>query len=331
MDEILRGAVAAVQLKKVCCAMPSAKACPVPINRSSGCVSCQSEVDFVAFIRIIRYSTHIKELHTPLANTAEKVQAMVRDEKMRNPASLRGSRLLSRLESAIGYRFVNRRLLADALTHRSFVYQSRRPGLCDNERLEFLGDAVLGVIVSGRLLELFPDSGEGSLSRRKASLVGSSTLSEIAVRIHLGEFLRLGRAEENTGGRTKRSVLANAMEAMIGAVYLDGGISCAERLVYRLFGTLLERAESAGDERDYKTMLQEFSHSHRWTAPCYFVRDISGPDHDLVFSVAVKVGEDFFGTGTGGTRKEAEQCAAREALLLLEQENILRAVGGQDR
>jgi ribonuclease-3 len=255
---------------------------------------------------------------------------MSRKEKMRNPGHTSGCRELSRLESAIGYSFVNRRFLMEALTHRSFVYQSRRSGLCDNERLEFLGDAVLGLIVSGRLLELFPESDEGSLSRMKASLIGTATLAGIADGIHLGEFLRLGRAEENTGGRTKRSVLANALEALVAAVYLDGGISCVERMVLGLFGTLLERDVKSCDERDYKTMLQELSHSLRGTPPCYFVQDITGPDHDLFFTVTVKVCDEYFGRGTGKTRKEAEQRAAREALLLLEEERSGGTVGSSD-
>jgi ribonuclease-3 len=248
---------------------------------------------------------------------------------MRNPNSTNASRLLSRLESAIDYRFVNRRLLAEALTHRSFVYQSRRPGLRDNGRLEFFGDAVLGFIVSGRLLALFPECDEGSLSRMKASLVGAATLADIALRIRLGEFLRLGRAEENTGGRVKKSVLANTFEALVAAVYLDGGIAGAERMVLGLYGALLERDVVPVDARDYKTMLQELSHSLRCAPPCYIVRDITGPDHDLSFAVTVMVGDEYFATGTGKTRKEAEQCAAREALLLLE-EQAARAAGGND-
>lgn len=255
---------------------------------------------------------------------------MSRKDKKRNPGHTSGNRQLSRLESTIGYRFVNRRFLLEALTHRSYVYQSRRPGLCDNERLEFLGDAVLGLVVSGRLLDLFPESDEGSLSRMKASLIGAATLAGIAERIRLGDFLRLGRAEENTGGRSKRSVLANALEALVAAVYLDGGISGAERLVFGLFGTLLEREVKSCDARDYKTMLQEVSHSLRGTPPCYFVQDITGPDHDLFFTVTVMVCDEYFAKGTGKTRKEAEQRAAREALLLLEEEQAGRASGSGD-
>jgi ribonuclease-3 len=288
-----------------------------------------SHVDFVAFIFGIRYSTHTCITMRRRRSIPEKVQIMSGDERKRNPTSSRGNRQLSRLESAIGYRFVNRRLLAEALTHRSFVYQSRRHGLSDNERLEFLGDAVLGLIVSGRLLELFPESDEGSLSRMKASRIGAASLAGIADGIRLGEFLRLGRAEENTGGRTKRSVLANSFEALVAAVYLDSGISSAESLVLRLFGPLLERKAADGDARDYKTMLQELSHSLHCTPPCYIVRDITGPDHDLTFTVTVMVGDEYFATGTGGTRKEAEQCAAREALQLLEDEQAGRTAGGE--
>jgi len=253
------------------------------------------------------------------------------NEKMLNSVSTNANGRLSRLESAIGYRFANRRLLAEALTHRSYVFQSRRPGLRDNGRLEFFGDAVLGFVVSGRLLTLFPECGEGSLSRMRASLVGAPMLADIARRIRLGEFLRLGRAEENTGGRTKTSVLANTFEALVAAVCLDGGIAGAESLVLRLFGPLLERDATTADARDYKTMLQEFSHSLRCTPPCYLVRDITGPDHDLSFSVTVMVGDEYFATGPGKTRRDAEQCAAREVLLLLEEEQTARSAGGNDR
>ncbi|NMC73935.1 MAG: ribonuclease III [Geobacteraceae bacterium] len=253
------------------------------------------------------------------------------NEKVRTPVSVTARGRFSRLESAIGYRFGERRLLREACTHRSYAFPSRRQGLRDNGRLEFLGNAVLGFVVSGRLLALFPECGEGSLSRMKASLVGTPTLAGIARSLRLGEFLRLGRAEENTGGRSKPSVLAKAFQALVAAVYLDGGIFCAERMVLRLFGPLLERDVPAADVRDYKTMLQELSHSLRCIPPCYFVRAVTGPDHDLCFTVTVRVGDDYFATGTGKTRREAEQNAAREAILLLKEDRSAPSAGGSDR
>jgi len=233
-------------------------------------------------------------------------------------------RLLFQLESYIGYSFENRRLLAEALTHSSYASASRRPGVRDNQRLEFFGDAVLGLIVSDRLLSLYPESGEGRLSRMRASLVDTGTLAALAEQIRLGGFLLLSRGEEKIGGRTKKSILAGAFEALTAAVYLDGGIVSAERFVDRLFGPLLEGEGMSGDVRDYKTKLQELAHSLNCTPPFYILEDVAGPDHDLYFTVTVMVGDECFGRGTGKTRKEAEQLAAREGLLLLE-EDIARS------
>ncbi len=229
-------------------------------------------------------------------------------------------RMLSKLESVIGHGFANRKLLAEALTHRSFVYETGRHGVRDNQRLEFFGDAVLSLLVSARLLELLPESSEGGLSRMRASLVDEGTLAGIAERINLGEYLRLGRGEEKNGGRTKKSVLADAFEALVASVYLDGGIACAERLVDRLFGSLLGGEDMVGDVRDYKTKLQELAHSLRCKPPFYVLNSVTGPDHDLHFTVTVIVGDECFGRGTGKTRKEAEQAAAKEGLLLLEEQ-----------
>jgi ribonuclease-3 len=229
-------------------------------------------------------------------------------------------RHLSQIESYIGYRFANRRLLTEALTHSSYAFASRMPGVRDNQRLEFFGDAVLGLIVSNRLLALYPESGEGRLSRMRATLVDTGTLAALAERIRLGGFILLSRGEEKNGGRTKKSILAGAFEALTAAVYLDGGIDRAERFVDRLFGPLFEGEGMSGDVRDYKTKLQELAHSLSCTPPFYILEDVTGPDHDLHFTVTVMVGDECFGRGTGKTRKEAEQLAAREGLLLLEED-----------
>jgi ribonuclease III len=229
-------------------------------------------------------------------------------------------KLLSHLESIIGYSFSNRRLLTEALTQPSYVSENRRTGMSDNQRLEFFGDAVLSFIVSNRLFELFPDSNEGSLTRMRASLVGTETLAGLAEGIRLGSFLRVSRGEDRNGGRARKSVLADAFEALVAAVYLDGGISCAEQFVDRQFAPLLAGVRQGGDDRDFKTKLQELSHSMRCRPPIYIVNDVTGPDHDLHFTVTVIVGEECFGRGTGNTRKAAEQLAAREGLLLLEEE-----------
>jgi ribonuclease-3 len=230
--------------------------------------------------------------------------------------------LLEELESEIGYRFVNNKLLLEALTHRSFVNEARAPGMLDNQRLEFFGDAVLGLLISSRLLERLPVSSEGDLSRRRASLVDAESLAVLAEKIHLGRYLLLGRGEEKTGGRRKKSVLADAFESLVAAVYLDGGIGEAERLVDRLFGPLLSGEGVDGTGRDFKTRLQEISHSLRGVAPDYIQENVSGPDHDLCFTVAVSVGGECLGRGIGKSKKEAEQAAAREALESLQNRDM---------
>jgi len=245
---------------------------------------------------------------------------MRKDGKRQTCGNMDRNTLLSQLEAVIGYRFRNRRFLLEALTHRSYASQNRRAEIRDNERMEFFGDAVVGFAISKMLLNLFPESDEGSLSRIRASVVGTETLAALAEGIGLGRFLFLGSGEEKTGGRSKKSVLANSFEALAAAVYLDGGVASAEKLIERQFGPLLDAHEQRDDGRDYKTKLQELSHAMGCTPPCYLVDDVSGPDHDLMFKVTVIVGDDCFGRGTGKTRKEAEQLAAREGLVLLQEE-----------
>jgi len=227
--------------------------------------------------------------------------------------------LLSQLERAIDYRFSDRRLLFEALIHSSYAAVSRRRGIPDNQRLEFFGDAVLGFLISNWLLEQFPQSNEGELSRRKASLVDKSTLAGLARQLDLGSYLLVSRGEENTGGRAKKTVLAAAFEALLAAVFLDGGSASAELFVKRMYGSLLAGDSNEDDHRDYKTKLQELAHSLHFQPPCYFLDKISGPDHNLCFTVTVMAAKECFARGTGKTRKEAEQCAAREGLVLLEE------------
>lgn len=227
---------------------------------------------------------------------------------------------LERLETAIGYRFSNRELLNEALTHRSFLNEAKGAPVRDNQRLEFFGDAVLGFLVSRRLMDLLPASCEGSLSRMRASLVDEDTLSSLAERIDLGDFLVMGRGEEKTGGRRKKSVLADAFEALVAAVYLDGGVDETGRLVERFFGPLLSEAVRGDEGRDYKTRLQVLAQAAYGVAPHYVVERVAGPDHERFYTVTARVGEEAFGGGTGRSKKEAEQAAAREALERLEQD-----------
>ncbi len=227
--------------------------------------------------------------------------------------------LLSQLERDLDYRFTARRLLFEALIHSSYAAVSRRREIPDNQRLEFFGNSVLGFLVSNRLLEIFPESGEGELSRRKSSLVDTTTLAGLALQLDLGRYLLLSHGEEKTGGRTKKTVLAAAFEALLAAVFLDGGTTPAELFVKRMYGPLLAGNSSGDDYRDYKTKLQELAHSFHCQLPCYFLDKIDGPDHNLCFTVTVMAGNECFARGTGKTRKEAEQCAAREGLVLLEE------------
>lgn len=227
--------------------------------------------------------------------------------------------LMEGLEKALDYRFANREILLEALTHRSYVNELRKADTRDNQRLEFFGDAVLGLLVSRRLLERFPSTGEGDLSRLRASLVDEAALAGIAEGIRLGHYLLLGRGEEKTGGRSKKSILSDALEALVAAVYLDGGIAAAEHLVDALFAPLLESTEVDAVGRDYKTRLQELCHTLHGKGPHYVLEDTSGPDHDREFVITTRIGETVLGRGVGKSKKMAEQAAAREALRRLEE------------
>jgi ribonuclease III len=225
--------------------------------------------------------------------------------------------MLGDLESAIDYRFANRQLLLEALTHRSFVNEYGDRSVKDNERLEFFGDAVIDFFLSDQLLERFPDSREGELTRRRASLVDEESLACLAVQLDLGKHLRLGHGEEKSGGRGKKSILANAYEALVAAMYLDGGAAPVRRLVETHFAPLLERHAAGTLSRDYKTEFQELAQALRCATPRYVLKEAAGPDHDRLFTVEAFVGGECLGEGTGRTKKEAEQAAARAGLARL--------------
>jgi ribonuclease III len=221
---------------------------------------------------------------------------------------------LARIEGKLGYRFRERALLEEALTHRTFVNEAG--GGKDNQRLEFFGDAVLDFLLSDLLLVRFPTSREGELTRIRAALVDEASLARIATGLELGSCLRLGRGEEKGGGRQKRSLLADAFEALLAALYLDGGIETARRVVLEHFAPLLDSGlELAG--RDFKTDLQERTRLARGELPRYQLKQVSGPDHDRVFTVEIYLGRELMGEGVGRTKKEAEQDAARAATMLL--------------
>jgi ribonuclease III len=222
---------------------------------------------------------------------------------------------LEELERIAGHHFRDASLLERALTHSSAAADSGAAGQGHNERLEFLGDSVLGMLVSDHLLAAFPAWSEGQLSRARARIVNSASLTAAAQQLGLGEYMRLGRGEEKSGGREKPALLANAFEAVIGAIYLDGGLVPAREFVVR---TLLTPAVDVQGESlgrgDFKSELQELLQKNDWPAAHYSVLRESGPDHRKTFLVEVSVGSQVTATGSGSSKKESEQRAAEQAL-----------------
>ncbi|GAA4207513.1 MULTISPECIES: ribonuclease III [Microbispora] len=201
-------------------------------------------------------------------------------------------------------------ILERALTHRSYAYENG--GLPTNERLEFLGDSVLGLVVTDTLFRNHPDLPEGQLAKLRAAVVNMRALADVARALDLGKYLRLGRGEEGTGGRDKSSILADTLEALIGTVYVDKGLDEAFRVVHLLFDPLITRSASLGAGLDWKTSLQELTAAEMLGVPEYHV-DESGPDHAKSFSAVVRVGGKEYGKGAGRSKKEAEQQAAEAA------------------
>jgi ribonuclease III len=228
----------------------------------------------------------------------------------------------ARLESRLGYSFREPQRLESALTHKSYVNENPGWNRPDNERLEFLGDAVVDLVVGHLLMEAQPNRTEGELSKTRAALVSEQGLAEVAGELQLGEWLFLGRGEEQSGGRRKPSVLADACEALVAAVYLDGGFDAAFAVVRRLLGPRVLNASEAG-LHDYKTRLQERA-ARKKVHVRYQVVDEKGPDHDKTFEVAANVsdanGQRELARGVGKTKKEAEQRAAELALKSLDSE-----------
>jgi len=219
------------------------------------------------------------------------------------------------LEQALGYVFQDPLLLVKAFTHRSYANENPFLGGQDNERLEFLGDAVLQLCVSDLLMKHFPDFTEGRLSKMRAALVNEQSLAALGRRFGLGNHLFLGKGEEASGGRGKTSLIADTFEALIAAVFLDGGYSQASRLIDDLFAEMVFAGKEGGAPfRDYKSALQELCQSRFHETPKYQLLNEYGPDHDKTFEVELAVVESVKETGTGKSRKEAEQQAARKVL-----------------
>ena len=221
-----------------------------------------------------------------------------------------GSTDTSELRHALGDPTLDPELLALALTHRSYAYENGN--LPTNERLEFLGDSVLGVVITETLYLTHPDLSEGRLAKLRAAVVNARALAEVALTIDLGSHILLGKGEESTGGREKASILSDTVEALIGAVYLSGGFESAAALVHLLFDPMLEAAAAMGAGLDWKTSLQELSATHDLGVPEYLIED-EGPDHLKTFTARVRVAERTHGHGVGRSKKEAEQQAAESA------------------
>ncbi|HYB22139.1 MAG TPA: ribonuclease III [Thermodesulfobacteriota bacterium] len=221
---------------------------------------------------------------------------------------------LGALQKKIGYRFKSLDLLNQGLRHKSFVHENLQEQGRDNERLEFLGDAVLDLVVGHLIMERYPDYPEGSLSRLRAAVVNEVRLARIAKDLSLGEYLLLGKGEEMTRGRGKNSILAASLEALLAAVYLDGGFQKAFKVISQLFSLPLEMAEKESFYQDFKTKLQELSQETIKATPRYVMAKEFGPDHDKIFGVKVLIQGKVAGVGAGKSKKEAEQRAAQRTL-----------------
>jgi ribonuclease-3 len=225
---------------------------------------------------------------------------------------------LEPLERRINYRFKDRGMLEHALTHRSRVHEDASGGVFDNESMEFLGDSVLGFVIAAMLFREFPQHNEGQKSKLKASLVSSASLARLGERLNLGEFLILGRGEEKTGGRHKHAIIADSYEALIAAIYLDGGIEPAQRFIEKEFASLIQEARRTGAAasftEDWKSALQEYLQSGGRGLPVYRLAGEIGPDHRKSFVVEIVVDGDVVATAEGRSKKEAAQAAAKAAL-----------------
>ena len=251
------------------------------------------------------------------ATEAQRIIEMHRGDAGRGQL-VRGRAGFEEFEARLGYRFRDRDLLESALTHRSRANEDETGVVTDNESLEFLGDSVLGFLIAETLFRVFPDFDEGQKSKIKASLVSTTTLARFAGRLNLGDYLVLGRGEEKTGGRRKRALLADGYEALIAAIYLDGGIEAARAFIARQFGPAIEAArQPAFSEGDHKSRLQEYLQAQERALPEYHVVAESGPDHRKVFEVDVSVNGEVIASAGGRSKKEAEQAAAKLALAKL--------------
>jgi len=229
-------------------------------------------------------------------------------------------RNINQLCEKLGYDFKETDLLEEAFRHSSYVNERRDSGLKDNERLEFLGDAVLDLAISDILMETFESAKEGDLSKYRAIVVNERGLCQVARELGLGDYLLLGKGEELSKGREKPSILADTMEALLGALYLDAGFEGTEEIIHRLFLPLIRSIDTRDINGDYKSLLQEHTQGVYKSLPEYLLMEESGPPHDKTFRVAVCLNGRTIAEGEGKSKKEAEQRAAREAFYCLAKE-----------
>jgi ribonuclease-3 len=277
--------------------------------------SDMSRTPFPLAVNELRIAVHPEE-----ADRATRIIASHREDSGPGRVVPFGSEL-EPLERRIGYRFKDRGMLEHALTHRSRVHEDASGGVFDNESMEFLGDSILGFAIADMLFRQFPQHNEGQKSKLKASIVSAASLARLGDKISLGEFLILGRGEEKTGGRQKHALIADCYEALIAAIYLDGGIEPAKGFIERQFAELIQEARRTGAHaaftEDYKSALQEWLQSHDRGLPAYRLAAEIGPAHRRRFDVEVVVNGIPVARAEGRSKKEAAQAAARLALDLL--------------
>jgi len=274
--------------------------------------SDMSRTPFPLAVNELRVAVHAED-----ADQAKRIIESHREESLPGRVVPFGSEF-EPLERRIGYRFRDRGLLEHALTHRSRVHEDASGGVFDNESMEFLGDSVLGFVIADLLFRRFPQHNEGQKSKLKASIVSAASLARLGEKIGLGEFLILGRGEEKTGGRRKLALIADCYEALIAAIYLDGGIEPVRGFIERQFADLIEEARRTGAHaaftEDYKSALQEWLQSHDRGLPSYRLAAELGPAHRRLFDVEVLVNGEPIARAEGKSKKEAAQAAAKLAL-----------------
>lgn len=220
------------------------------------------------------------------------------------------------LESRLGYKFNDQTLLFRAITHSSYANENKDVG-GDNEKLEFLGDSVLGLVITHLVMEEFPHSSEGKLSQLRTSIINEEALARISREIDFGQYILLGKGEESSQGREKKSILADCLEAVLGAIYLDGGFGEVFNLVKTYFYPLIQEIKMNGFKKDYKSELQKYMQNMFREAPKYLLNNEIGPEHDKIFDVEVFFRNNVLARGVGKSKKEAEQKAAEEALKVI--------------